>query len=225
MSADLANRRPLKSRDTGPARAAAAALARAGVSPDAVSAAAVVFAAAGGGLLAASGVLADVSRIGALIGAAACIQLRLICNLLDGMVAVEHGRGGPAGPIWNELPDRIADGLFLVGAGYGAALSGVAWGEPAGWAAAVFAVLTAYVRELGRALGQPADFSGPMAKSHRMALLTLAALIAAAEPLWGWRGQTFAIACALVAAGAALTAARRTLRLARGLGANPDRTP
>lgn len=225
MSADLANRRPLKSRDTGPARAAAAALARGRVSPDAVSAAAVLFAAAGGGLLTSSGVLSGGGRIAALLGAALCIQLRLICNLLDGMVAVEHGRGGPAGPIWNELPDRLADGLFLVGAGYGAALAGVGWAEPAGWGAAVFAVLTAYVRELGRALGQPADFSGPMAKPQRMALLTLAALLAAAEPLWGWRGETLALACALIAAGAALTAARRTLRLARGLGANPDRTP
>lgn len=130
------------------------------------------------------------------------------------MVAVEHGRGGPAGPIWNELPDRVADALFLVGAGYGAALAGVAWADDAGWAAAALAILTAYVRELGRALGQPADFRGPMAKPHRMALLTAACALAAAEPLWGWRGQTLAVALTVVVAGAALTAARRTLSLA-----------
>ena len=217
MTEDPANRRPLKSRDTGWARAAASILARAGLSPDAVSAGSMVFAVIGGGLLAASGRLDGGARVGALIVGAACVQLRLLCNLLDGMVAVEHGRGGPTGPIWNELPDRIADALFLVGAGYGAALAGIGWGEAAGWAAAALAILTAYVRELGRALDQPADFGGPMAKPHRMALLTAAALIAAAEPLWGWRGQTLALGCAVIALGAALTALLRTLRLAARL--------
>jgi phosphatidylglycerophosphate synthase len=214
---DLDNRRPLKSRDTGWARGAAAWLARAGVTPDAVSAGAVVFGLAGGALLAASGLCDGPARMVALIGGALCIQLRLICNLMDGMVAVEHGRGGPLGPIWNELPDRIADAAFLVGAGYGAALAGVGWGEAAGWAAAVFAVLTAYIRELGRALGQPADFGGPMAKPQRMALLTLAAIVAIFEHMWGWRGETLAGALALIAIGAALTAAVRTGRLAARL--------
>jgi len=222
MNGDLDNRRPLKSRDTGWARRAAAALARAGVTPDQVSAGSVLFGAAGGALLLASGVLDGPERVAVLLGGALAIQLRLVCNLMDGMVAVEHGRGGPLGPIWNELPDRVADIAFLVGAGYGAALAGAAWGAPAGWAAAVLAVLTAYVRELGRALGQPADFGGPMAKPHRMALLTLAALVAAAEPLWGWRGETLAGACTTIAIGAALTAALRTGRLAARLKRGPS---
>ena len=222
MNADIDNRRPLRSRDTGLARAAAAALARAGVTPDAVSAGSVVFGLAGGALLAASGVLDGAPRVAALVAAALTIQLRLICNLMDGMVAVEHGKGGPLGPIWNELPDRIADAAFLVGAGYGAALAGVAWGVPAGWAAALFAVLTAYIRELGRAIGQPADFGGPMAKPQRMAVLTASSLLAAAEPIWAWRGQSLAGACALIAIGAALTAAIRTGRLAARL---KDGTP
>ena len=217
MNADLDNRRPLKSRDTSWARAGAAWLARVGVTPDAVSAGAVVFGLVGGGLLAVSGVADGPLRVAALLAGALCIQLRLVCNLMDGMVAVEHGRGGPLGPIWNELPDRIADGAFLVGAGYGAALAGAGWGEAAGWAAAVFAVLTAYVRELGRALGQPADFGGPMAKPQRMALLTAAAIVTTFEHNWGWRGETFTGSLALIAIGAALTAAIRTGRLAARL--------
>jgi phosphatidylglycerophosphate synthase len=133
------------------------------------------------------------------------------------MVAVEHGRGSPAGPIWNELPDRIADLLLLVGAGYAGALAGQAWAEPLGWLAGALAVLTAYVRELGRGLGQPADFSGPMAKPHRMATLTAACVLAAAEPLWGGRGQVLAIALAVISAGAAWTVVRRVGHLAKGL--------
>ena len=47
-------------------------------------------------------------------------QLELLCNLLDGMVAVEGGLGGPTGPLWNELPDRIADSVFIVALGMAA---------------------------------------------------------------------------------------------------------
>jgi len=50
-----------------------------------------------------------------------------------------------------------------------------------------------------------------------MAMLTAAALIAAAEPLWGWRGQSLAAGLLVIAIGAALTAALRTGRLAARL--------
>lgn len=206
------NRRPLKTRGAGWAGKLADALGRAKISPDMISLASVVVAAFGAWLLLASGDAEGGRRAALLIAAAVTIQLRLLCNMLDGMVAVEHGLGGPHGPIWNELPDRIADALFLVAAGYAA---GMGW---LGWLAAVLAVLTAYVRELGRGLGQPADFSGPMAKPHRMAALTLICLVAAAEPLWGWGGEAIGIGLVIIAAGTALTVARRTSHLARGLG-------
>ena len=77
-------------------------------------------------------------------------------------------------------------------------------------------MLTAYIRELGRALGQPADFGGPMAKPQRMAALTLAALLAAALP---WPGEVLRGALALIAAGAALTAGLRLRRQAAALRA------
>jgi phosphatidylglycerophosphate synthase len=212
------NRRPLKSRNTGWARSAAAWLARQGVSPDVVSAGSLVFALVGCAAFVAAGSAQGAARIALLVAAAAAVQCRLLCNLLDGMVAVEHGRGSPAGPIWNELPDRLADALFLVGAGYGAARSGLAWAADLGWAAAVLAVLTAYVRELGRGLGQPADFSGPGAKPHRMALLTLAAVVSAiVEPVFWRPGWVMAVGLALIGLLAAVTLIRRTLKLAARL--------
>ncbi len=222
MSGESENRRPLKSRNTTWARAAAAALARAGVSPNAVSAGSVVFAALGCGAFVASGMAAGPGRAGLLAAAALVVQLRLLCNLLDGMVAVEHGRSTPAGPIWNELPDRPADVLLLAGAGYGASLAGVGWAVAAGWLAAVLAVLTAYVRELGRGLGQPADFSGPGAKPQRMAALTAAALLAAAvEPRWLHPGEVLAWGLALISVLAGVTLIRRVVRLARRLASRP----
>ncbi len=214
---ELENRRPIKSRGADWAQALAKTLAGAGIAPDVISAGSVVFAAAGAASLVISSLALDHRRSFALIAAAACVQGRLICNLLDGMVAVEYARGSSAGPIWNELPDRIADLLLLVGAGYAGAMLGQPYAEPLGWLAGALAVLTAYVRELGRGLGQPADFSGPMAKPHRMAALTAACVLSALEPLWGGRGQVLLIALAVIAAGAAWTVVRRVSHLAAGL--------
>ena len=86
------NRRPLKSRGTGWAQGLASGLAKAGASPDMISAGSIIFALLG--LLAflyAAGDRPPFHRGALLIGAGVCIQLRLLCNLLDGMVAVEHG--------------------------------------------------------------------------------------------------------------------------------------
>ena len=136
------------------------------------------------------------------------------------------GRGSPQGPIWNELPDRIADALFLAGAGYGAFSLGIAVGQPLGWLAAVLAVMIAYVRELGRGLGFPADFSGPMAKPHRMAALTVTCAVAAIEPLWGWNGHALTIGLVVIVLGEGVTLVRRTRTLARRLAeAGESETP
>ena len=46
--------------------------------------------------------------------------------------------------------------------------SGIRTGSTLGWAAAVLALLTAYIRALSGSLGLPQRFLGPMAKQHRM---------------------------------------------------------
>ena len=217
------NRRPLKTRSKGWAVGLARALGKARVRPNHISAISVVFAALGAALMLVAGTDngAGVGRGIALILAAVCIQLRLLCNMIDGMVAVEHGMGSPTGPVWNELPDRIADVLFIVAAGYAAAVQLPA-GEWLGWLAAVLAVLTAYIRELGRGLGHPADFSGPMAKPQRMFLLTVTCLIAAFEPLWGGTGQVILAGLAIIALGSLITCYRRASHLMRKLRDAPD---
>lgn len=204
------DRRPIASRDTRLAARIARALADRGVSPNRISQASMVFAALAGAAFwtsgAASGLLYGVLLALAALGC----QLRLLCNLFDGMVAVEGGRGAADGPFWNEAPDRVADIVILVGMGYGA-------GAPAlGWAAAALAVLTAYIRELGSAQGLPGDFRGPMAKPQRMAVATGAALLAIILPeLAGV--PTLAVALWLIAAGAALTSLRRSTHLIAAL--------
>lgn len=202
------DRRPLASRDTAWARALAARLAAAGVAPNRISQASMGWAAAAGLAFAALAMIeAPGLRAVLLLLAALCCQLRLLCNLLDGMVAVEGGRGARDGAFWNEAPDRVSDIVILVGAGLGA-------GWPSlGWAAACFAVLTAYVRELGVARGLAADFRGPMAKPHRMAAVTVVSVAAAAVESMGQRsGDLIAATLAIVALGAGLTVVRRGRR-------------
>jgi phosphatidylglycerophosphate synthase len=193
------------------------------MSPDVISAASLVFAALGCAALMLWPSQTGLARAGVLLAAAILIQLRLLANLLDGLVAVEHGLGSTAGPIWNELPDRLADVLFFVGAGYGARFAGAGWAADLGWLTAILAVLAPYVRELGRGLGMAADFSGPGAKPHRMAALTLTCALAAAAVSWPTApGLIMSTGLAVISALTATTIVRRTLHLARWLAARPE---
>jgi phosphatidylglycerophosphate synthase len=200
-----ANRRPIASRSAAWAKTAAAFLARTNVTPNQISVASVVFAAVGAALLA-----LKPDAIG-LIGCAVAVQVRLVCNLLDGMVAIEGGKKSVVGSLYNEFPDRIADSLFIVALGYAA-------GWPVlGWFGALAAALTAYVRVFGGSLGFAQDFRGPMAKQQRMAVLTAACVAGAAE--WAWTGTRFALiaAAVVIAAGSVVTCLTRTLAIASRL--------
>ena len=203
---DDSARRPLKSRSTAWARALSGVLIRRRVSPNDVSLAGIGFACIGAGalLLMSRGWLSP--GIALFLGAAG-VQLRLLCNMMDGLVAVEGGLKSKAGDLFNEAPDRIEDVVLLVAAGY-------ACGHvELGWCCAVLAVATAYFRALGASLGFGQDFRGPCAKPHRMAILTgglLASLIPVQLPfltgsLW------------LIAGLTAITLGRRILLIYRKL--------
>jgi phosphatidylglycerophosphate synthase len=211
------NRRPLTSRETGWARGTAAWLARRGVGPNAISFASIIAALITGMALVATRSWPGWSASALYLLAALAIQARLLCNLFDGMVAVEHGRRTPAGDVWNDLPDRIADPLILVAAG--AAITVCPWGRDLGWLAALLAVLTAYLRLLGGACGLAQSFAGPMAKQQRMAVMTAACVLAAAVHHRGWDGWVLAGALTVVILGAAWTCVRRTRGIVAALAA------
>jgi phosphatidylglycerophosphate synthase len=97
----------------------------------------------------------------------------------------------------------VTDSLFLVALGYAAGCPG------GGWACALLAALTAYVRVLGGALGQMQDFRGPMAKSHRMAALTVACVCAAVPSSVSVRCEVLMVAIVVIAAGSLLTIVNR----------------
>ena len=248
------NRRPLASRDYRWVQRLAAWLARQGVSPNGISIAGMVFATIGGAcylcaarnsffayaLARSSGdantadlpVLAQsmhhfrVVIASSLAGAAVSIQLRLLCNLLDGLVAVEGGRKGKAGALFNEAPDRYADIVLLAAAGsaasdpagaaFGALVNGTnAWPgwttSSLGWMCAAFAVATAYARAFGASLGLGQDFCGPFAKQQRMFCLTFGTLgTIFYAPLLYWTLW-------LIAIGTLFTFLRRIVRIYRQL--------
>jgi len=201
------NRRPIASRDAGWARWLAGRLAASAITPNQISVLSIVFATIGGALIAFG------SGATAWLPAAVCVQLRLLCNLLDGMVAIEGGKGSPVGALYNEFPDRIADSLLLVPIGYGC---GWPW---LGWAAALLAALTAHVRVFGGSLGLAQSFAGIMAKQRRMAVLTLGLLAQCIEaPLAGTR-VSLLVTGLLITAGSLVTCGTRTAAIARQLPA------
>jgi len=214
MSTFPSARRPLKTRDAGWARTLARWLAEHQVSPNRISLLSLLFAVLGGVAMLVAPMVEAGMRSMLLAFAAGCIQLRLLCNLLDGMVAVEGGLGSRAGEVYNDLPDRLADPLLIVPAGYA---SGFAWGPELAWTAGCLALLTAYLRMLGGACGLPQDFRGPMAKPHRMAAMTVGLLAAALLVPLGLDGPALVVALLVVALGAAWTAVRRTRAIVAGL--------
>ncbi|WP_227286816.1 CDP-alcohol phosphatidyltransferase family protein [Boseongicola sp. H5] len=207
----MTSRRPIASRNARIIQGAARRLAATDITPNQISQASIGFAALAAVAFWLSGIGGTGLAISMLLLAALAVQLRLLCNLLDGMVAVEGGKSAPDGPFWNEAPDRLADILILAGLG-------MASGTPTlGLVAATLAVLTAYLRELGRAEGAPADFSGPMAKPHRMAAVTLGAVAAAIELAAIGSSLSLKAALWIVILGTLVTVLRRAARLIAAL--------
>ena len=214
-----ADRRPIASRDRPVWQKAAGMLAKAGVSANAISIFGMVVGVAAGAALAATSLATNpiTERVLWLAGAAG-IQLRLLANMLDGMVAIARREASPVGELYNELPDRVSDLAIIIGAGY----ANGGW-PVMGYLAACVALLTAYVRAVGKAAGASDLFVGPMAKPHRMFALTIvslamAVLPAAAKPIGGsFHGSWPAVGLALIILGGLVTIYRRLSRIVRHL--------
>jgi CDP-diacylglycerol--glycerol-3-phosphate 3-phosphatidyltransferase len=191
-----------KSKIVGGLGPAVAALDRRGVSPDAVTLAAVPVAALGGAAL-----LASPWYPLALLAVPVLAGLRLVLNLLDGALARRSGRSHARGELLNELCDRLADVAFLApvavlpGASPKIVLLGV-----------IVAILASYVGITTRAAGGERIYRGVLSKPGRMVLLSAAALAAlAVGPVaWTWFGP-------LLLVGATLTLAERLLVALRKL--------
>jgi phosphatidylglycerophosphate synthase len=208
-----AERRPITAREHPASHAIARFLAERNVSANAISIAGLACALLAGVLLATT----HAGSVWAWIAAALLIEIRLLCNMFDGMVALQIGAGTRLGEVLNEVPDRLSDAAIFIGLGYAA--GGSVW---LGFAAALAAVFTAYVRVVGSAIGLPADFRGPMAKPHRMHAAAITAVVCAAAAGLGYRFDDAdmgiaALGLAIIGLGSIVTACRRLERLIAGV--------
>ena len=205
-------RRPIAARQTTWAPAIARFAVSIGLTPNQVSLLSVLASLLAAVLLGTSShVDSIVLRALLLLAAAIAIQLRLLCNLTDGLMAMEGNMKSPSGAIYNDLPDRVSDAMTIIAAGYAA--RAWPWALELGWLAAMLAILTAYVRVLGASIGPHIgqDFRGPMAKQQRMAIITIAGVLSIAEPWLEWRqGVILFTTLAIIAIGCCITIVRRT---------------
>lgn len=206
------DRRPIAAREKPVFRRMAAALAASRISPNGISVFGMACGLVGGAALAATAHASSdgLERSAWLVGAA-LVQVRLLCNLLDGLVAVEGGMRSATGDLYNDVPDRVSDAATLIGLGY-AAQSNV----ELGYLAALLAVFTAYCRVMGKSVAGVSDYRGPMAKQQRMFLVTVTGLYLGCAPA-AWRptfGENGAwglptVVLGVIAAGCAVTGMRR----------------
>jgi phosphatidylglycerophosphate synthase len=210
------DRRPIATRNRKWAQDATAWLAARNVSPNAISIVGMCACIVAGVALGVTS-MADY-RILWLIAALGA-QLRLTANMLDGMVAIASGRTSKTGELYNEVPDRISDAAVFIGAGF-------AWGGNVtlGYVATILAIFTAYVRAAGKIAGAPNEFCGPMAKQHRMLVITIVCVYAAITPRsWQmipfntWHTGVMTLGLVIIVAGCVVTVIRRVARIAHAL--------
>jgi phosphatidylglycerophosphate synthase len=218
---DPTDRRPIASRDRKVWQKLATCLAARHVSPNSISVAGMATGIIAGVLFAATGFVENNWLQRALwFGASAGIQLRLLANMLDGMVAIASQRASRLGELYNEIPDRVSDAAIIIGSGY--AVSSL---PTLGYVAACIAILTAYVRAVGKAAGTSNLFVGPMAKPHRMFVLTIVGLLMTIlprhwQPCWGELHTGFpSIGLGFIIVGGLLTIFRRLRLIVRHLQA------
>lgn len=209
------NRRPLKTRSHAWANRLAVYLAERYITPNQISLFSMVFAAIGMiGAIFWNMLGFTALQVFFLLLVIIGVQGRLLCNLLDGMVAIEGGRKTPAGELYNDIPDRVSDALILVGLGVGLA-STMPFAVVLGFLAALLAVLTAYIRVLGVSVGTPSYFLGPMAKPHRMALVTGGAALTIVSLFYAeqYSAWIFYLVLVIVIVGSAFTCVRRIVKI------------
>lgn len=208
----VGDRRPLASRGWGISQRVAKWLAEHGATPNVISVAGMFC-----GVIAGIALFFTTKPVAPAplfwLAAALFVQLRLLANLYDGMVAVLRQKASPVGELFNEIPDRVSDAATLIGFGYAAGSNFVL-----GFIATCMAIFLAYVRVQGKVAGAHQEFCGPMAKQQRMAAVTIASVVCGLIPAaTTWQLPKWTLI--FIIAGAAITVVRRLHRISNKLKA------
>ncbi len=146
--------------------------------------------------LAWSGIVSGVPRFLLLLLSAALLPTRLLSSRLSAMIPADGIAAPPASgglrrwlSIWQSAAVLLAAGLNSFG-------SHSRLGPAIAAAAAVLLLLLGLRRMTANAFRQP--------QPHPTSVLALACVVAAVEPLWGWRGQSVVIGLCVIAAALAV---------------------
>jgi CDP-diacylglycerol--glycerol-3-phosphate 3-phosphatidyltransferase len=181
-------------------------LVRAGVTPNALTLAALAGSIGVGAVL-----LAAPDRPVLLLLLPAWLLLRMALNAMDGMAAREHGMTSRLGGALNEIGDVLSD-LALY-------LPLVRLTPEVQWPVIAFslgAMLTEFCGVVGPSLGAPRGYQGPMGKSDRAVVIGAMALVGGVAPgslswwpalFWGVAALTLVTAWNRIAAALKETAA------------------
>lgn len=192
------------------------ALARAGVTANAVTWAALVLSAAAGAAIA----LAPGARW-PLLAVPAVLFARMALNAVDGMLAREHGQASRFGAILNELGDVAADAALYLPF---ALVPGVP--APLVVALVVLAALTELAGVLALQAGGGRRYDGPLGKSDRAVLFGLLGLLLGfGVPPGRWLDALLALAVLLAAATVVQRVRRGLAAAAAPPTADPGATP
>ncbi len=219
----MTGRRPLKTRELTLVRKIAQFLAKRTITPNQISIVSIAFAGLSGVSLAVWPLVTGIVwQILTLLLVLLGIQGRLLCNLFDGMVAVEGGKKTPAGELFNDIPDRVSDTIIFIGLGL--SIVTLPAGLVLGLILALLACSSAYIRILGAYMGAPMNFTGPMAKQHRMATVTVCTLLTLLAVSIGWEQHNTIFYSGLwgMNIGTAITCIRRTVQTYHYLENNHD---
>lgn len=205
------SRRPLKVRDHNYSVKIAKFLSTKNITPNQISVASIFFSLLSGICILLINTQSNFELWFYSILAALFIQMRLLCNLFDGMVAMEGGKSTKSGELYNDIPDRISDSIIFICIGY--SLSLVTWGAQLGFFAALIAMMTAYVRVLGSSMGAGSCFKGPMAKQHRMAITTFALVLTPIEFIILEENYLLFLTLIIIGIGTVITVCNRVLNI------------
>lgn len=179
----------LKPRFQALLRPLVASLARAGVTPNQITAAALLLSVAVGAVLA-------WRRFAGwpLLLLPAALLVRMALNALDGMLAREHGLASPLGAFLNELGDVLSDAALYLplalrpdfGGAFGGAIPAM-YATELIVAIVVAAALSEMAGVVAVQVGASRRYDGPMGKSDRAAVFgALALLLAGGVEPGGW---------------------------------------
>lgn len=183
-------------------------LAQHNVTPNDISLLGVMFAATAGVAFYFSLQPDAIDRVLLLLLAAATIQMRRLSGRLHAIVLRESVQPRPHA-IFYDFPNRIAEALILVPAGY--AVQNLPFGLELAWSAAFLGLFSAYVGQMGS--GVPEPKSRMTIKNLPMTLLSAASVLSVFDRMVYLPGIMLWIALIIVNVAAIAMTWQRTLRI------------